>query len=78
MGNNSDTSRMAVVCSKKIGNAVVRNKTKRRVAAAMAKIWHKIAKNIDMVIILRRGLMKTSEYQETLEKGIIKLNKCQE
>ena len=70
---------MKAICSKKIGNAVQRNKTRRRIDAAMRGIWHKIAKNIDMVLIARARDKEMAEYRKEIIKGLEKLGlACQE
>ena len=51
--NSLDESRLAVVIPKKLGRAVTRNRLRRLFQAAFARIKHKIAKNIDMVVFPR-------------------------
>jgi len=52
--NDLSYSRMAVVASKKVGRAVVRNKIKRRLRALYRKNKHLLQKNLDLLIIAKR------------------------
>jgi ribonuclease P protein component len=52
--NDLSYSRMAVVASKKIGRAVVRNKVKRRLRTLYRRNKHMLQKNLDLVIIARK------------------------
>lgn len=49
--NNFQDFRLAIICKKRLGNAVVRNRLRRRISAACLKIMHNNAKNIDLVVI---------------------------
>lgn len=65
---NSETnhSRYGISVSKKLGNAVVRNRTKRQVRAMLSKIT-KYQEKVDVVIIVKDGF-----FQHTFEE-----NKCE-
>jgi len=52
--NDLSYSRMAVVASKKVGRAVVRNKVKRRLRALYRRNKHLLQKNLDLVIIANK------------------------
>jgi ribonuclease P protein component len=53
--NDLRTVRVGITCSKKVGNAVVRNRAKRRLRA--------IAREIDYVLIGRHGSTISSEFK---------------
>jgi ribonuclease P protein component len=48
--NFQEQSRLAVVVTRKTGNAVVRNRIKRIFKAAFIEIYYKIEKKMDMVV----------------------------
>ena len=52
--NNLNKIRVGISCSSKIGNAVVRNKTKRQVRMMCQALFDK-ADSFDFVIIIRKG-----------------------
>ena len=66
-------SRLAVVCSSRLGNAVLRNKLKRRAKACFSKIKHQIAKKYDFVLIFRKSVDANILLSE-MEKIAVKLN----
>jgi ribonuclease P protein component len=66
--NQGPCSRLAVACSSRLGGAVVRNRAKRVIMAAYSKISHKIAKNYDIVIVVRATGRRFNEYCEDLSK----------
>jgi len=51
--NTLNYSRLAVVTPKKLGKAVIRNRLRRVIKAAFAKIWRNLAKNIDLIVFPR-------------------------
>ena len=52
--NDLSYSRMAVVASKKVGRAVVRNKVKRRLRTLYRRNKQMLQKNLDLVIIAKK------------------------
>lgn len=58
--------RIVVVCKKKLGSAVIRNKTKRLVQAAFKKIVDLKGKNLDMVVFPRKTGEKLQEWEAIL------------
>ncbi|MFC2164437.1 ribonuclease P protein component [Acidobacteriota bacterium] len=58
--NDLSYSRMAVVASKKVGRAVVRNKVKRRLRTLYRRNKHLLQKNLDFVIIARKEAHEVS------------------
>lgn len=71
--NNHDDYRIGISVSKKIGNAVVRNKIKRQIRNIVDNNKNIYQKNIDYIIIVRRNYinLKFSE----LEKKYLELMK---
>jgi ribonuclease P protein component len=61
--------RVGVSCSKKIGNAVVRNRMRRLVKEIVRHHQHQIIEHIDLIFIVRKGALDKS-YQE-LEKSVL-------
>ncbi len=66
--NQETCSRLAVVCSSRLGGAVVRNKTKRAILAAYSRIRYNLAKNCDFVILARSSGHAVKEYLADLSK----------
>ena len=73
LSNELRYSRMAVVASKKTGNAVVRNRIKRRIRALFRTHKHLLTVSLDMVFIVRREIRNAArkeirgEYIKALE-----------
>lgn len=65
----SDT-RLAVICSKYLGNAAKRNRIKRLLRAAFRRNKHNIAKKIDIVIIVKRQQLCDGDYEKELNRFI--------
>jgi len=62
--NNLRTVRVGITCSKKVGNAVVRNRAKRRlraIAREVLPIWGRVG--FDYVLIGRHGSTISSEFK---------------
>jgi len=57
--NNLEVSRAAVVASKRIGNAVERNLTRRRVRACLQSMWEQVKPGWDMVFYTRKAILFT-------------------
>lgn len=63
--DNSSANRYGITVSKKIGNAVVRNKVKRRIKEILRK-WddnNYIKLNLDIVIIARKPVVNLNYHQ---------------
>ena len=55
--NEGQQTRAAVVASKAIGNAVVRNRIKRKLKSCLDQIWHNISQNWDLVFYSRAAIV---------------------
>lgn len=66
--NEEMHSRAAVVASKKVGNAVARNKVKRRVRASLEIICHRIIPSWDLIFYARPRITeaKFEEIQQAI------------
>jgi ribonuclease P protein component len=69
--------RMLVICTKQLGNAVIRNRIRRIMSAWLLNNKHNIAKNIDMVI-KPRSMSTNDRYTEQLASGLKELGLWQE
>lgn len=71
--NNLHFSRMAVIVSKKVGNAVARNKIKRWIRDLFRKNRNLFKKQVDLLIITKKGIQDIpwtvlrDTYLETIE-----------
>ena len=72
LANDLDSPRLGIAASRKIGNAVIRNKAKRRVRELFRA--HKPLKSIDIVFIPRREMVSASwpdleaDYRASLQR----------
>lgn len=57
----NDFPRLGIVATKKIGNAVCRNRGKRLVREAFRLNQENISQKLDIVIILRKGIHKAAQ-----------------
>ena len=55
--NEGQQTRAATVASKAIGNAVIRNKIKRRLKSCLDQIWHNISRQWDLVFYSRAAIV---------------------
>ena len=69
--NSNEHTRIGFIASKKIGNAVVRNKCKRRLRELISKI--EIVNGFDLVFIARKSIV-SSRYDE-IQASVISLLK---
>ena len=73
LANELGTPRLGIAASRKVGNAVVRNRAKRLVRELFRS--HKPLIGIDIVVIPRREIVDATwpsleaDYRATLEKG---------
>lgn len=77
IANNSDQDgkKVAIVCRKELGNAVKRNRIKRKIKAAYLNIRHKIAENVKMVVVPRKE-MSVGEAEKEIMKLEEKINEA--
>lgn len=71
--NNLENVRFGISVSKKIGNAVVRNKIKRQMKNIIDKNKNLFKKEIDYIIIIRRGILDCNFHE--IEDSLINLLK---
>jgi len=74
--------RLAVVSSRKVGNAVARNRARRRLREAFRRNRHRLAGELDIVLVARRPIVEsTADEVETelldlaREAGLLKEDK---
>lgn len=65
--------RVGISVSKKIGNAVIRNRVKRFIREAVARLEASIPQGLDLVIIARPGVEQMS--LETIEQSLLHVMK---
>jgi len=65
--------RAGISVSKKIGNAVIRNRVKRLIREAVARLEYAIPKGVDLVIIARPGVESMS--LENIEQSLLHVMK---
>jgi ribonuclease P protein component len=70
---------VGIVVSKKLGHAVVRNRTKRRIREAISPALPVLAKNYNVVIIARQSILDATYWQiaADLENTLKKANLLQ-
>ena len=71
--NTQRCSRLAVITSRRVGCAVVRNTARRRFRAIFRETVQDFSRNVDILIFVRRGYVKFS--YETLKEKFAKAAK---
>ena len=71
--SNAPVNRLGITVSTKLGNAVIRNRTKRRIKEAYRKIDNLLPSGYNFVIVARYGAI--NKKSTDLETSIIKLLK---
>lgn len=64
MENGTDTIRLGVSVSKKVGNSIVRHRLARLIREAFRLNSHKVMRGLDIVVVARAGLSDKG-YKET-------------
>ena len=67
--NELGRSRLGLSVSRKVGNAVVRNRWKRLIREAFRRNKHEISRNVDLVIIPQRGAELPT--QQHVDKSLV-------
>jgi len=68
IGSNKNLVRYGITASKKVGNAILRNKAKRRIRVLISEIFPKFAtKGFDYVIIAKNSLNKSNFFDLKIE-----------
>lgn len=77
--NELDTVRLGLSVSKKVGNAVERNKVRRRLREIFSANLQEITGNSDLVISARPGAAQASfeELREEFLRGVRKLGRVE-
>lgn len=71
--NNNNSNRYGITIPKKLGIAVLRNKTKRRVKNIIDQNKNTIQNGYDYVIIVKKGILELTYLD--MEKELLKLMK---
>lgn len=71
--SNNKSNRYGITIPKKLGVAVLRNKTKRRVKNIIDKNKNTIQNSYDYVIIVKKGILELTYFD--MEKELLKLMK---
>ena len=78
--NNISYSRIGIVASRKVGNAVARNRTRRLLREAARQLYTKINSGWDIVLVARSALVKAKEpeVEDALWKTLHRAKICQD
>lgn len=73
----AELSRLGLVVSKKLGNAVIRNRIKRRLRDIFRHLKHRLPTPQDVVVVAnpRWGPASHREYEEAFEKFLARLDR---
>ena len=67
----AENSRVGIVTSKAIGNAVQRNRARRQLRAIFSSLMPKLKRNVDILIIARKAIVK-AEFSQ-IRQAVIQL-----
>lgn len=75
----AENARAGIITSKSIGNAVERNRVRRRLRAILSSLLPKITKNVDIILIARKPIVDAQfcDIQDAVEKLLVRA-KCLE
>ena len=70
--NSADNSRLGLTVSRKVGNAVLRNRVKRQVREFFRKNQHKFLQTVDFSVVAKRGAatLSINELSAELNKAL--------
>ncbi|MEE9258211.1 MAG: ribonuclease P protein component [Nitrospinaceae bacterium] len=73
LANGLDRKRLGIIASKRIGNAVVRNRAKRKIREVFRHIKNRIHPPMDIVVISGRDLVRQSfsSLEEKISKTLL-------
>ena len=74
--NNKPYSRLAVVCSRRLGMAVRRNRVRRVIFGVFSRIRPNIGRNVDIVIVPRTAKVSARLCEDEIIKGFRFLGLC--
>jgi len=70
--NELGITRFTITASKRVGNAVIRNRSRRRIRACIRQLYSAIAPGWDLMFLVRRPIQSASylELQKALEQQL--------
>ncbi len=73
--NDLNRRRLGIIASKKVGNAVVRNRAKRKIREAFRRLKHRVQPGTDLVIISGKDLVSlpASLLEKKIAKTLLKI-----
>ena len=76
--NGLARSRAALIASRRIGNAVARNRARRRLREALRRVWPDVAGGHDIVVVARSGALDAQwdELQRAVALALERLSVC--
>lgn len=69
--NDTHVTRIGLTASKKVGNAVVRNRARRIMREAMRTIYPDVQPGLDIVLVGRKSIVQASS--DDVRQGLIQL-----
>jgi ribonuclease P protein component len=69
--NAGSHTRVGIAASRRIGNAVARNRARRLLREAMRCLYHRVAVGWDIVLVARSALLETQEPQVEAALGTV-------